>query len=117
MDQHVKIVAILSIIFGALMAFLGLALFGIIAGAGVASGEREAMFVTGTVGTVVGGLFIVLALPAIIGGVGLLKHRNWGRILILIVAALSLLNFPFGTAYGVYAFWALLNDQTRPLFT
>ena len=116
MDQHVKIVAILSIIFGVLMALLGLALFGIIAGAGVASGEQEALLVTGSVGMLVGGLFVILALPSIIGGIGLLKQRNWGRILILIVAALSLLNFPFGTAYGIYAFWVLMNDQTRPLF-
>lgn len=117
MDQHVKIVAILSIVFGALMAFLGLALFGIIFGAGAASGEKDALLVTGTVGTAVGGLFVLLALPSIIGGIGLLKRRDWGRILILIVAALSLLNFPFGTAYGIYAFWVLLNDQTRVLFT
>ena len=116
MNQHVQIVAILSIVFGVLMAFLGLALFGIIAGSGVASGEAEAMIVTGTVGTAVGGLFVILALPAIIGGIGLLKRRNWGRILILIVAALSLLNVPFGTAFGIYAFWVLMNDQSRPLF-
>lgn len=117
MDQHVKIVAILSIVFGALMAFLGLVVFGIIFGAGAASGEKDALLVTGTVGTAVGGLFVLLSLPAIIGGVGLLKRRDWGRILILIVAALSLLNVPFGTAYGIYAFWVLLNDQTRMLFT
>jgi hypothetical protein len=116
MDQHVKVVAILSIIFGALMAVLGVGLFAIIAGAGVASGEQDALIVTGSVGMLVGGLFVVLALPAIIGGIGLLKRRDWGRILILIVAGLSLLNFPFGTAYGAYAFWVLLNDQTRPLF-
>jgi len=116
MDQHVKIVAILSIVFGALLAFLGVALFAIIFGAGAASGEREALFVTGTVGSAVGGFLVLLALPAILGGIGLLKRRPWGRILILIVGALSLLNFPFGTAYGVYAFWVLLNDQTRPLF-
>lgn len=117
MDQHVKIVAILSIIFGVLMAFLGLGIFGIIAAAGAASGEQEAMWVTGAVGIFIAGLFAILALPAIIGGIGLLKGRNWGRILILIVAVLSLLNFPFGTAYGVYALWVLVNDQTRPLFT
>jgi hypothetical protein len=116
MDQHVKIVAILSIVFGVLMAFLGLALFGIIAGAGVAGGEREEIIITGAVGTAIGGLFVLLSLPSIIGGIGLLKRRDWGRILILIVAALSLLNFPFGTAYGIYAFWVLMNDQTRPLF-
>ncbi|HYR28520.1 MAG TPA: hypothetical protein VEU30_08645 [Thermoanaerobaculia bacterium] len=116
MDQHVKIVAILSIVFGALLAFLGIALFAIIFGAGAASGEQDALLVTGTVGSAIGGFFVLLALPAILGGVGLLKRRNWGRILILIVGALSLLNFPFGTAYGVYAFWVLLNDEARPLF-
>ena len=117
MDQHVKIVGILSIIFGALEALLGLALFGIITGAGVVSGDREAALITGAVGTIVGGALLLLALPSIIGGIGLLKRRNWARILIVIVAALSLLNFPFGTAYGIYAIWALLNDQTRALFT
>lgn len=116
MDQHVKIVAILSIVFGALLAFLGLAFFGIIFGAGAASGEKDALLVTGTVGMAIGGFCVLLALPAIIGGIGLLKRRDWGRILILIVAALSLLNVPFGTAYGIYAFWVLLNDQTRMLF-
>lgn len=116
MDQHVKIVAILSIVFGVLMALLGLLLFGIIAGSGAASGERDAMLVTGIVGTVLGGFLIILSLPAIIGGIGLLKHRQWGRVVIMIVAALSLLNFPFGTAYGAYAIYVLMHDQTKPLF-
>jgi hypothetical protein len=116
MQQHVKIVAILSIIMGVGMALIGLLLFMIIAGAGAASGEQEAMLVTGIVGTVLGGIFIVLSLPAILGGIGLLKHRDWSRIVIIIVAALSLLNFPLGTAYGVYAIWVLMHDQTRALF-
>jgi O-antigen/teichoic acid export membrane protein len=117
MAQHVKIVAILSIILGVGMALIGVVIFVIVAGAGAASGEREAMWVTGIVGTMIGGICIVLALPAIIGGLGLLKQREWARILIIIVAALSLLNFPFGTAYGVYAIYVLLHDQARPLFT
>jgi hypothetical protein len=99
------------------MALLGIVVFFIIAGAGAASGERQAMWATGIVGTVIGGIFIVMSLPAIIGGIGLQKQREWARILILVIAALSLLNFPFGTAYGVYAFYVLLHDQARPLFT
>lgn len=116
MDSHIKVVAILSIVLGGLMAVLGLALFGMIAGAGVASGETDAMWVTGAVGTFVGGLFVLLALPAIIGGIGLLKRRGWARIVIMIVAILSLLNFPFGTAYGAYAIYVLMHDQVKPLF-
>ncbi len=116
MTQHVKVVAIISIIWGALLAFIGAGLFFIIAGAGVASGEAEAMWITGAVGMFVGGLLIILGLPSIIGGLGLLKNRGWARILIIIVGALSLLNFPFGTAYGVYAIYVLTHDSTRPVF-
>ncbi len=116
MAQHVKIIAILSIILGSAMALLGFFLFAIIAGSGVVSGEEEAMWVTGIVGTFVGGILLLLSLPAIIGGIGLLKNRGWARILILVVAALSLLNFPFGTAYGVYAIVVLMHDEVRPLF-
>lgn len=116
MTQHVKIVAILSIIFGALMVVLGLAVFGIVTGAGAISGDVEAMWITGAVGSIAGGALVLLGLPAIIGGVGLLKERGWARILIIIVAALSLLNFPFGTAYGIYAIYVLMHDQVKPLF-
>ena len=116
MNQHVQIVAIISILLGVLWVFLGIGVFAIVTGAGVASGERDAMIVTGAVGSVVGGLLILIGLPQVIGGIGLLKRRNWARILILIVAALSLMNIPFGTAYGIYAFWVLLSEQAKPLF-
>lgn len=116
MTQHVKVVAILSIIFGALLALIGAGVFAIIAGAGVASGEAEAMWITGAVGTMVGGIMVLLGLPSIIGGWGLLKNRSWARILIIVVGALSLLNFPIGTAYGAYAIYVLTHDQARPLF-
>lgn len=116
MQQHVKIVAILSIIFGACLALVGALIFTILFGAGAISGDEDAMLATGAVGTIVGGFFVVLSLPAILGGIGLLKYRNWARILILIVAVLSVLNFPIGTAYGVYALYVLLNNEAQPLF-
>jgi hypothetical protein len=116
MNVHVKAVAIISIVFGVLMAFIGVGLFAIIAGAGAISGEFEAAWITGIVGTFIGGLLVLLSLPSIIGGVGLLQHRQWARVLIMIVAIFSLLNFPFGTAYGIYAIVVLMHDQARPLF-
>jgi hypothetical protein len=117
MNQHVTAVGVLSILFGALEALAGLIVFGVVTGAGALSGEREAFLITGAIGTIVGGALVLLSLPSIIGGIGVLKRRNWGRILIIVVAVISLLNFPFGTAYGAYALWALLNEQTRALFT
>ncbi|HET7712492.1 MAG TPA: hypothetical protein VFL80_11230 [Thermoanaerobaculia bacterium] len=117
MDSHIRVVGILYIILGCLGALLGVGLFMIIAGAGAVSGDRDAAFITGTVGIVIGVLFIALSLPSIIGGMGLLKMRGWARILVLILSFFNLLGFPIGTAIGAYAIWVLLNDQSKPLFT
>jgi hypothetical protein len=89
----------------------------VIGGAGVISGDPDAMFATGIVATVIGIFLFVIALPSIIAGVGLLKRKPWARILSLILGALNIFNIPFGTALGIYTFWVLLNDQTAPLFT
>lgn len=116
MDSHVRILAVLFMIFGAMMIVGGLLLFGVIAGAGAISGERDAMLITGIVGTVIGAVFIILGLPSVLAGYGLHKRREWGRILAIVVGALNLMNFPFGTALGGYALWVLLNPETQPLF-
>jgi hypothetical protein len=116
MEQHVKIIAVLYIVFGALGILAALMLFFIIAGAGAASGDEEAMMVTGIVAVALAVFLVVVSLPGIIAGIGLLQRRNWARILAIVLAALNLLNFPFGTALGIYALWALLNEQTAPLF-
>lgn len=116
MEQHIRIVAILSIVFGALAAFAGIVLFVVIAGAGAVSGDQQAMWITGAVGVTLAAIFIILSLPSIIGGIGLLQRRAWARVVILIVAALSLLSVPIGTAYGAYSIWVLINEESKPLF-
>ena len=40
-------------------------------------------------------------------GYSLLTRRPWGRTLAIIVAVLSLLKIPFGTALGIYTLWVL----------
>lgn len=120
MQQHVKIVAILSIIIGVLWIAAGIMALALITGLGAgvtaSAGEPEAAWITGTVGVVLGSLLILIGLPSFIGGLGLLKYRRWARILIMIVAALSLPFVPIGTLYGVYALWALITAETKPLF-
>lgn len=117
MNQHVTILAILYIICGAILLLIGGGLFLIIAGAGAISGDPQAAAITGIVGVALGGFFLVLSVPSIIAGVGLLGMRAWARILTLILGALQVLNFPFGTALGIYTFWVLLNDQAVAAFT
>jgi hypothetical protein len=117
MDKHVTFVAVLNIALGFLGLFLAAFLFVAIVGAGIISGDSEAMTITSIVGTALGLFLAITSLPEIIGGFGLLKRKAWARILILIVACLDLLWIPIGTIIGIYELWVLLNEETVKLFT
>jgi hypothetical protein len=116
LEQHVKILGWASIIYSGLLLLLAIGLFVIISGAGVISGDRQAMLVTGAVGTFIAIVLIILALPGVITGFGLLKFRPWARIVGIVLSALHLFAFPLGTALGVYGLWVLLSAETLPLF-
>lgn len=117
MEKHITTVAALHI---------GLSIFGIIIGAfifilltaiGFVSRDEEALAILAAIGTIVGIFLFVLSVPGIIGGIGLLKRKEWARILILVVSAIDLINIPIGTALGVYSIWVLVNDETVKLFS
>ncbi len=58
---------------------------------------------------------IAIYLRAILGaltGIALLRRERWGRTLALVVAILSLIKFPFGTALGIYTLWVLVPAQS-----
>jgi hypothetical protein len=116
MEQHIKIVAILHIILGILGAVAGVIFLLMMAGAGFASGDRDAALASGTCGLLLGGFLILISIPSILAGVGLQKRKQWARILTIILAILNILNFPIGTAIGAYSLWVLLNDQTKGYF-
>ena len=114
-DQHVTVLSILHIASSALLLVAAGIVFFVVGG-GLLSGEQEAMLITGTVGTVIAGFFTLLALPGIIGGIGLLKRKEWARIVILIVGFLDLINFPLGTLLGVYTIWVLMRHEASDYF-
>ena len=117
MRSHVQAVAWLHIGLGLLGILGAVVIFLTIAGGGLLSGELEAIAVTGTIATVVATFIFLISVPGIIAGWGLLKYRPWARLLTLVVAVFELLNVPFGTLLGVYSFWVLLNERTKPLFS
>ena len=117
MDTHVKVLGVLYIVLGVILAVCGVALLAIIGGAGAASGEREAMIATGVIGTVLCGLLLLLSIPNFIAGFGLLKRREWARILAIVLGIIHLVGFPVGTAIGIYTLYILFNDETKRLFT
>ena len=122
MAQHVRILAILHIIFGGmgiLAAIAVMLLFGGMAGLvathGAAGSVAAAPFLGG-IGWFVSLVLLALALPGVIAGVGLLEFRPWARILTIILSALDLFSVPFGTALGIYGLWVLLSNETAQLF-
>jgi hypothetical protein len=123
MAQHVKILGILHIVFGSLCVLGGLiclVVMGGIAGIVGASDQTQdaqvAVPILAAVGAFVCILCLVLGLPGLIGGVGLLQYKPWARITVIVLSALDLIHVPFGTALGIYGFWVLLNPQTEALF-
>jgi len=116
MDTHVRVIGILAIVFG-IMGLIGSAiLFVAVAGGGLISGDPMVIKITSIVAVTVSSLIGMLSIPEIIAGIGILKLQNWGRILGIVVAILNLMNIPFGTAFGVYALWVLLNSETEKIF-
>jgi hypothetical protein len=115
MKTHVQIVAILNIAAGALYLLIAAGIFvfvGMAGGIAAFQGEHAAAGILGIVMFALCGLFAVIALPSIIAGWGLLNGQSWARVLALVLAVLHLPNVPFGTALGIYTFWALLNPET-----
>ena len=78
--------------------------------------EQEGVNALRIVGLSVGGFMWLLSIPKIIAGVGLLKRMEWSRILTLVLAVIALINFPLGTALGVYSLVILLRDEAVQLF-
>ena len=62
-------------------------------------------------------LFMVgRAVLAAVAGWGLLERTQWGRIVAIIAAVLSLLKFPFGTALGIWTLVMLLGYRNSTLY-
>lgn len=112
MEKHITILGVLYIVFSALSIIAAISIFIILAGAGIASQDEDAVAALIIIGTALAIFLAILALPGIIGGIGLLKWQSWARILVLILGFLNLLNIPFGTILGAYTIWALMNDKT-----
>ena len=122
METHIKVLAILNIILGALgviTALVILVFFGGLAGVVSTDSDPEAAVGVAALGAIAGIGFIVVAalsVPCVIAGFGLLKFRRWAQILAIVMSVLNLPGIPFGTALGIYGLWVLLNRETKPLF-
>lgn len=59
---------------------------------------------------------LIFMLPKIVSGYGLRKGRSWAKVWTIIACVLAVLNFPLGTAVGVYGFWFVFGDAGKAYF-
>ena len=105
MDRHVKIVAILNIVWGS-MGVIGALVFLLIFGSALGilgavvprevGGAGVAIPIVGAIGTVVFCIILITSIPAILAGIGLLRLAPWSRISG---------HHRFGAAPGEYPIW------------
>ena len=120
MREHIRILGILNIIMGCLVALVGIVALAVLGGVAgfVASGANDADSfapapVLAAIGIGVAIFFLIIAAPSIIGGWALLAFKPWSRILMIIVSIFHLFHIPLGTALGVYGLWVLFSDEAK----
>lgn len=121
MEKHVTLVGVLQIGYNALGVLAAMATFLLIVGGGLLggliSGEEDTVIpITFFVGTAVSMWLLIISVPGIVGGIGVLRHQSWARYLILVLSVVELFSIPIGTTVGVYSIWALAQDQSAKLF-
>ena len=122
MATHVKVIAGLCIVSGAFWAlwtFAAPVVLALLAALVASSGDPDAAVgttVLGLTGVWLGVMFATFAVANIVVGVGLWKFKKWARIAGIILAVLSLVSFPIGTAFGIYALIILFRKDTEALF-
>jgi len=123
METHVKVLGVLEIAmsgFGLVGAFVLMLVFGGALGIIGASGDSDAAFampIIGLTGMALVSFLLVLSIPGLIVGIGLLKRRPWARIAGIVISILGMTAIPFGTVLGIYGLWVLFSKETEQLFT
>ncbi len=124
MKKHVNLVGVLYLLWGGMSLLLSLSLLslGVAAtaiGASVKGGATGGKLAAGIVAAV----FFTLAATGLLFGAAhlwvgsrLRRFKEWARAFAIVLAVTDLFLLPFGTALAVYTLWALLHDQSRPLF-
>jgi len=124
MASHVKILGAVYIALSTLALFVALFIAMAVGTAGAIVGSAAdpndaavALPIIGIAGSALVAFLVVVSLPGLVAGIGLLKMRPWARIVGIVVAILSLLNIPLGTIVGVYGLWVLFSKETEQLLS
>ena len=114
-NKHLTILSVLLLVFDSILLLVGIGFLIGFPFIGSLINDETATTVLSYVGTGVGILLLVISIPGIIAGIGLMFRKSWSRIIALVVCAIKLFNLPFGTALGIYGIWVLMQDESIEL--
>lgn len=120
----IKIIDYISGILQLMTGFVMITLFFLGAGIFGAVGDMDPRarailaIIFGTLGLFIGGLAVIFGILSIIAGNAIVNRQVWSQVYHIVVGILNILNFPIGTAIGIYFLWVLLlNPETKDLFS
>jgi len=117
-EEHNKTLATLHFVYGAMHALTLLGLLLLVAVVEVATPAGNVIsgswIVVGVVAFVV--LLFVVGLMPLMVGYGLMKRKPWAKPSALVLAIISLINIPIGTALGIYSFRFLRSEAGVRLY-
>ena len=61
-------------------------------------------------------IYGMFALPSVIAGYGVLKHKSWARTASIVAGVIAGMNFPIGTGACVYALWFFFSDNWKEIY-
>lgn len=115
-QNHIRIVSLLTLaggVLGLIPSFIMLLVAGGLMSFGPFGENPGELLLAGGIVGFIALCFLVVGLPAVIAGFGLLARKSWARPLTLLIAVFNLFAFPLGTVLGIYQFWVLaMNDET-----
>jgi hypothetical protein len=112
-QEHIHLLGILWLAVSALNAMGGVALYIVANTIFARDGGVGAPAFLHPLLSVVSIFILAKAALGFLGGWGLMQREPWARILVIILAFISLFNIPFGTAVGVYTMWVLLPGDSE----
>ena len=116
MEKHITILAWIHILLSGLGILGAMLLFGLMIIGGLFSGSGEDFVLISIMAIFASSFMLVLSVPGFIAGYGLLNRKSWARGLTVLLGLLHLINFPFGTAVGIYTFYVLFQKDAGDYF-
>ena len=113
MQQHITILGALYLGLSALGVLAAIIVFVGAAGGGLLSGDAQAAGIAAGAGGIIAIIIMLVSLPGLLAGYGLLTRKPWARIVAIVIGAINLLNIPFGTILGIYTLWAMLKPEAQ----